>query len=327
MKPNVYRLFSLLVMTVLILTACGNSTPVASTPDVAAISTAAVQTSEARFTQQALIDLATRVATEPTATPALAQDIPTPTPEAEATQSFEYKPGCVYAKFVADITVLDGTIIAPGAAFTKTWRITNAGSCKWDTRFALVFISGDKMSEAISFPLSRVVFPGQDVDVSVTLTAPTTNGKYNSQWRLSLPVGTAGVGPADENLSVAIEVSDKPQRDFAITNVVYTAIVRKPEKGCNPSGAVAATYTFYASITVNGAGDLTYQWDRSPDDGVFEGGKLKFPAAGSKQVSWTWTMTQDHPQDMERWVAIHTTHNGVDQQYDRVRFTFTCKTK
>lgn len=321
MKQNFVKMFSLFAALAIFISACGASTPAEPTPDVAAVATAAVQTAEARFTQQALIDLATQVALAPTATPAPEQTVgPVDTPQ-PAANSFEFTPGCVYATYVADVTIIDGTVILPGATFTKTWRIKNAGSCKWDASFAMVQVSGDKMSEQARFPLTRVVYPGQEVDVSVTLTAPVTNGKYSSEWRLAVPVGTAGVGPSDVNLTLAIEVANKPQNVFAVTKVVYGPVIRNPQKGCTAKGA---TYTFSATITVNGPGEIIYEWDRQPDDGVFQGGKLKFKEAGSQQVFFTWTMTEDHRQDFERWVALRVSYEATDKQYERMRFFYTC---
>ena len=33
--------------------------------------------------------------------------------------------------FVADVTIPDNTVIAPGTTFTKTWRVRNDGNCTW----------------------------------------------------------------------------------------------------------------------------------------------------------------------------------------------------
>ena len=85
---------------------------------------------------------------------------------------------CSRAQFVTDVTVPDGTIIAPGTTFTKTWRLKNIGNCTWTTSYALVFTSGNAMgapqSAAVNFPSN--VAPGQTVDLSVQFTAPTTAG-------------------------------------------------------------------------------------------------------------------------------------------------------
>ncbi len=323
MRKRMTIAISLLMVFALFTNACGAPTPAEPTPDVAAVATSAVQTAEARFTQQALVELATRVASSPTAAPEPVQPLPTATPETGANPNYEFTPGCVFATYVADLTIPDGMIIAPGTTFTKTWRLRNTGSCKWDTRFAMVFVGGDSMSEQTRFPFTQVVYPGQETDVSVTLTAPTVNGTYSSEWRIAVPVGTAGVGQADSNLTVKIQVSDKPDNAFAVTSVVYGPVVRNPQKGCTEEGA---TYTFTATINVNGPGELTYEWNRQPDDGVFEGGQLKFPSAGAKQVSFTWTMTREHVQGIDRWVAlaIRTGDSTSVQQFKRIYFTYTC---
>ena len=36
---------------------------------------------------------------------------------------------CYWAQFIADVTIPDGTHFTPGAAFKKTWRIRNIGTC------------------------------------------------------------------------------------------------------------------------------------------------------------------------------------------------------
>ena len=42
---------------------------------------------------------------------------------------------CNQAEFISDVTIADGTSIEPGGvAFTKTWSLSNAGTCSWDDR-------------------------------------------------------------------------------------------------------------------------------------------------------------------------------------------------
>jgi len=91
---------------------------------------------------------------------------------------------CDWAGFVADVTVPDGTFYAPGTTFTKTWRLRNIGNCTWTTSYALVFDSGEQMSapSSVSFPTN--VAPGQTVDLTVEMKAPSSNGHYISYWKL-----------------------------------------------------------------------------------------------------------------------------------------------
>lgn len=91
---------------------------------------------------------------------------------------------CDWAQFVADVTVPDGTSYAPGATFRKTWRLRNIGSCTWTSSYALVFDSGERMGAptAVNFPTN--VYPGQSVDLSVDMVAPSSAGHFFSYWKL-----------------------------------------------------------------------------------------------------------------------------------------------
>ncbi len=128
--------------------------------------------------------------TTPTNTPTV-----TPTPGA-GTPSVTPVPGtCDRVVFVDDVTVPDGSNYAPGATFTKTWRLKNAGTCTWSTSYSLVFVSGDKLGGPDAAPMPRAVAPGQTVDVSVPLTAPTTIGTYRGYWQFKNASGQLfGIG-------------------------------------------------------------------------------------------------------------------------------------
>jgi hypothetical protein len=94
------------------------------------------------------------------------------------------------SKFVLDVNVPDGTHLAPGAAFTKTWRLRNSGTCTWDTSYRLTFIAGEPMNGPQSMTLSETVLPGAEVDISIALIAPQADGTYQGQWQLVAPDGT-----------------------------------------------------------------------------------------------------------------------------------------
>ncbi len=96
---------------------------------------------------------------------------------------------CDSAQFVSDLTIPDGTSLAPGSVFTKTWRLLNNGTCTWNTSYTVVSVSGSQMGAA-SAKLPVSVPPGQMLDLSVNLTAPTTSGHYQSLWKLS---NTSGI--------------------------------------------------------------------------------------------------------------------------------------
>src|SRR4030042_5520432 len=102
---------------------------------------------------------------------------------------------CDWAQVVADVTVPDGTTFAANTAFTKTWRIKNIGTCTWTTSYSLVFDSGSKMGGPTSVNLPKSVAPGQTVDISISLTAPSSAGHYIGYWKFKNASGVLfGIG-------------------------------------------------------------------------------------------------------------------------------------
>ncbi len=77
-----------------------------------------------------------------------------------------------------------GRSIPAGQAFTKTWRFLNAGTCAWTTAYSVVFSSGNQMGGPNTQALAGNVNPGQSVDISVNLTAPSAAGEYKGFWKM-----------------------------------------------------------------------------------------------------------------------------------------------
>ena len=86
------------------------------------------------------------------------------------------------ARFVEDVTIADGTVVQAGRPFVKTWRLRNSGTTTWDDGYVLAFLGDKRMGGPASTPLGRVE-PGQVVDISLTLTAPTVPGRHRSTWK------------------------------------------------------------------------------------------------------------------------------------------------
>lgn len=129
----------------------------------------------------------TPTATE-TATP-LPTNTNTPIPNTGNTSG--QPKGCDDALFVSDVTVPDGTQFAPGATFTKTWKLQNSGSCAWTTAYSVYFVSGDGMGGTSPQLLTAQIEPGFSHDISLNLTAPTAPGTYRSTWQLKNAAGQA----------------------------------------------------------------------------------------------------------------------------------------
>src|SRR5512138_434540 len=83
---------------------------------------------------------------------------------------------CYQAQFVADITVPDGTRYNPDTAFKKTWRLRNIGTCTWNTNDVMFFESGAQMGPTASVSMPQVTAPGNTVDISVDMKAPSAAG-------------------------------------------------------------------------------------------------------------------------------------------------------
>ena len=164
---------------------------------------------------------------------------------------------CDRAQFVTDVTVPDGTAFAPGAAFTKTWRLKNIGTCTWTTSYAMVFDTGDKMSGPDSVNMPRTVSPGQTVDVSVNLTAPGTAGSHRAYWLFQNANGVRfGLG-ADGTKSwwVDIRVSG-----IAVTATPTTTPTASPPPTMTPSTEIP-TQTSTSTPTPTTTGTDTTGWN------------------------------------------------------------------
>lgn len=126
--------------------------------------------------------------TEKTAVPE-----PTPTPDAEVIPEADVDvvqpANCSNVMgYVADISVPDGQQIYPGFGFTKTWRLRNDGTCIWTPDYLFALESGSPMGGATQY-LGRTVYPGETVDINVSLFAPLDPGSYQSNWQLKTPQG------------------------------------------------------------------------------------------------------------------------------------------
>jgi hypothetical protein len=184
-----------LALVLLGLAACGGGTP---TTDPSAAYTQIWQT---------VADAQTQTALAVTPTPSL-----TPTPEVSPTPQASNTPlvtntplpgaataspavisspvptlssnACDNANFVSDVTIPDGTEVPAGSSFVKTWRFKNLGPCTWTGDYHLVYsYVSDTGKNGVFTPPGPVAFPkdvlpGEEVDLSVTLTAPTTAATY-----------------------------------------------------------------------------------------------------------------------------------------------------
>jgi hypothetical protein len=289
-------MFAVLLL-VLLVSACnmpvgeGAGTP---TQGLGGVQTAAAQTVQALLQTQAALDPTAQqpttdeVATQalPTAVVSTLAPLPSLTPQGSVKTVVPTAAAtpCNRASFVDDITIPDGTNIASGANFTKTWRLKNTGSCSWTTAYKLVFSSGDAMGGPASAALPNNVDPNQTVDLSVTLKAPTTAKTYQGNWKLQDASGVNfGLGTkGDQPFWVKIVVgSGTPGVSyFAVTGIQISA------DPATYNGDCPFTLKLSAKITVSKAGTVSYFWERN-DGGTTTKRNVEFDKASTKTVTET----------------------------------------
>ncbi|CAN4088059.1 unnamed protein product [Withania somnifera] len=119
---------------------------------------------------------------------------PRPPTVSHVSRGYWLKPGRpkLDSRFIQDVNILDGTVMAPLTQFTKIWRLKNNGNLVWPRGTQLVWIGGDKLSDRFSVELeisTAGLAVDQELDVAVDFTAPEHPGRYISYWRLASSLG------------------------------------------------------------------------------------------------------------------------------------------
>ena len=222
------------------LNACGilyNQTREYRNPTLDSMNTAVMQTLAVKLTRltpsptflvspltQTLAEVPTMLQSQPTESlmPSMTPIPQTATvePQTETTLSLP----CDWAQFSSNVTIPDGSILTPGFSFTKTWRLMNAGNCRWTPAYKLVYASGDLMGAVGAVSFLHDVKSGEMVDISVELTAPQQPGTYQGYWMLKNAQGQVfGIGPnADGAFWVKIVVPSSGDTISAVITATST---------------------------------------------------------------------------------------------------------
>jgi hypothetical protein len=190
-------LCSVCIALLLVLNGCASASHnVSATRTVNAVFTSAYQT----FAVQAATRLALTAPTEiPTSTlpPPPVVTTPASAPGAVAAS----QGACDNNVWIGDVTIPDGTVVAAGTKFVKTWLLQNTGACPWSTGYGLFFSSGDQMGGSDAF-LPVAVPAGSQAEFSTALVAPDESGYYTGWWRMKNERGQ----PFGKVITVAIQV-------------------------------------------------------------------------------------------------------------------------
>jgi len=180
----------LTLLAAIVLSACGGSdADVTPTVSVELIRTQAVLTYQAQLTQTALVMPSSTPTATTSPTTAATFAAPSIAPGAIGTSATAATGGqssaCYALTYVRDVTIPDGTQMTPGQSFTKTWLVSNTGTCAWESGFTFNVVSGDALG-GTAVTLNQRVESGRQYEFSVPMVAPTNKtGKLTGYWQLA----------------------------------------------------------------------------------------------------------------------------------------------
>lgn len=105
----------------------------------------------------------------------------TPSPDADPNDA---------SVFIAE-TIADGTLMAPGQRFTKTWTIRNAGSVPWLDRYLTrvgIAAGSGLITTPVQVPISDTN-PGEEVTIVVPCVAHFVEGTSNAAFKMTDSAG------------------------------------------------------------------------------------------------------------------------------------------
>lgn len=317
----------------LLASACGGGEETVSpeTRFTEAAQTAQVRSTEL-FGQTPTLDPANMVASvaAPTPTPTIPPATAPITPTLAATTPAAVAPppssgGPDAATYVSDVTVPDDTVFAPGDTFDKVWRIRNTGTTTWSTEYSLVFIDGDTLGAPANVPIPNEVSPGEEVEVTVEMTAPETAGSYISYWKMSTPDGGVfGFGVAG-NEAIWAKISVQAGAAMITPAAPGPApVVSAVSLSVDEASAVTCPHTFLftGQITLTKPASVTYLLEV----GDQSGNSVKGPppatqnlSAGQHPVVYELTI----PAEIAGWAQLRVT-SPVDLESNQVAISLAC---
>ncbi len=181
MKPFSPYLFLILMLGALALSGCGAVTITNLEAATAQFQTAVAGTVTAQVPTETPSPVFTQTYIPSETVVPTITETPTPSPIPPTTVMDTY---CDNSAFVADVTIPDHTLLAPGQVFEKTWTLQNTGLCTWKPGYTIVFVKGDKLM-GNTRSINQSVDPQGTVNVTVKLYAPNTPDDYEGVWRLA----------------------------------------------------------------------------------------------------------------------------------------------
>lgn len=167
---------------ILFVGACSTQTP---TPDLTKVSTMIAQTVAVQQTRTEIARPTNTPTPQPTPTPTLppptATIAPTSALTATATQPAQPIGGTDGGIWVAS-TPADQTVQAQGTTFSVNVKLMNTGTSTWTTTYGIRYLRGDIKSSTDTYYMPISVPPGAQIEIKVSLTAPSSTGMLRGDW-------------------------------------------------------------------------------------------------------------------------------------------------
>ncbi len=173
--------------------------------------------------------------------------------------------------------------INSGGTSILLWNVTGANSVSIDQGIGQVAVAG-----------TRVVSPA----ISTVYTISATNSAGTVTRSAVTMVNSAPPTPTPVPFAVTSVIANTSPSDFA--------------------GPCPKTFTFYATITANGPGTVTYRWERN-DGGYSDIQSVTFYEAGTKTTTLQWQLSAS----ASGWHRIHVL-TPYDAASNPVYYTLNC---
>lgn len=230
------------------------------TPTTPGTHTVTVKATNARLTtaeasinvtvsQQVAVATATLVVNPTAAIPTAAPLNPTATgaPQPTRVPATNVPATCTLAStFISDVTIPDGTVMAPGGHFVKTWAIQNSGTCTWGGGYTAVLVGGETYGAGSPQAVPPAV-PGAVVQISIDMVAPAGPGGHSSVWQLQASNGVVFGTKFDAVITIPGAPTPVPPTPVPPTRV-------PPPVGCQ---GVPVLSSFFASPQTVAPGQVT----------------------------------------------------------------------
>lgn len=157
-------------------------------------------------------------------------------------------------KYIEDVTYVsqslpDGSVISPTHNFTQTYTFKNTGTTTLRSNYKLYFDGGSQMNAPYSINLSSSVYPGQEFQLSIPMTVPSTPGIYTNYWQIKDSLGNK-LGPqvstqincTADYMGQIVEQSPNPELNLYTTKEIYVKIKNTGTKPWNPDEVHLGTY-------------------------------------------------------------------------------------